>query len=158
MSKNNQASTILDTFVKADILTKSDKKLLVRFMERWELDAFHALLSTHILSEVELADHLAQCLSLERIGQITKEHFDSKGLGLVDYEMARRLSCFPLKISASSERRLRVAIADPTNTSAIEQLARSTQKEIEVCIATESEILNAVCNFYPFAKQFESLL
>lgn len=158
MSKNNQASTILDLFVKADLLTKSDKKLVSRFMERWDLDAYHALLSTHILSEEELANHLSHCLSLERLEQITKDQFDAGVIDLVDYLFALRWSCFPLRISPENERRFEVALADPTNTAAIEQLAKQTNKEIKISVATKSEILNAVCNFYPFEKQFESLL
>ncbi|MEN9677128.1 MAG: hypothetical protein RIS76_3024 [Verrucomicrobiota bacterium] len=62
----------------------------------------------------------------------------------VPEDMARRLRALPLSLSG---RRLTVALADPFNVLAIDELQRLTGLEIEVVTSTEREILNALDHF-----------
>lgn len=63
---------------------------------------------------------------------------------IIPSEVARRLRAFPFSLAGN---RLTVALADPFNVLAIDELQEVTGHEIEVVTATEREILNAIDHF-----------
>ncbi|WP_020675249.1 type II secretion system ATPase GspE [Geopsychrobacter electrodiphilus] len=141
-------------------------------MSNW-LKLGEILLQDEVLSAQNIEDALQrQAQDQQRLGQILMNHFGlSKNaltsalarqfglsylpqlkmagatelLGRLPLEYVREECIFPLEISKTY---LRLAMADPTNSTPINDLAALTGCHIEICLAPEEEILNAINRAY----------
>ncbi len=80
---------------------------------------------------------------------------DPKVADLVPEDLARRCTLLPLfKIG----NHLTVAVADPTDLMALDQVSLSSDCEIEVCVSAEEDIEQAIGEIYSAAKDVANLL
>ncbi|MCQ6273514.1 Flp pilus assembly complex ATPase component TadA [Bacillus sp. V3B] len=113
-----------------------------------------ALLQRGHLTEQQLIEVLEFQLEIPHIS-LYRYPFDTKLFNLIPKEMAKRNQLIPLKKDGD---RLFVAMADPMDFFAIDDLRLSTGFQIETAIATKDDILRAINKYYNIDEGFEELI
>jgi type IV pilus assembly protein PilB len=85
---------------------------------------------------------------------IENEPPDPEVLKILPYQKAKQYLAFPLKISGKT---LRVTMAEPTDTAAVEELQTAVRRGLSVCVSTEREIVEAYRKYYKIDdKEYKS--
>lgn len=113
-----------------------------------------ALLQRGYITEQQLIEVLEFQLGIPHIS-LYRYPFDTKLFSLVSKETAKRNILIPLK---RDEDKLYVAMADPMDFFAIDDLRLSTGFQIETAIATKDDILRAINKYYDIDEGFEELI
>lgn len=112
-----------------------------------------AFLQRGYITEQQLIEVLEFQLGIPHIS-LFRYPFDTKLFNLVPKEMAKRNLLIPLKKDGD---KLFVAMADPMDFFAIDDLRLSTGFQIETAIATKDDILRAINKYYNIDEGFEEL-
>ncbi|RLF58749.1 MAG: type IV-A pilus assembly ATPase PilB, partial [Thermoplasmata archaeon] len=81
------------------------------------------------------------------ISKITPE---PEALKLLPYETAKQFMAFPIAITGDT---LEVTMAEPTDTSAVEALQRTVQKDLKIGVSTEHDIVEAYKRHYGISDE-----
>ena len=106
------------------------------------------------LDENELTDFLSRQYGVPSIN-LDDFEIDPVVIKLIKRETAEKHSCIAINRAGSS---LIVAMSDPSNISAIDDLKFVTGYNVEVVVASESSIHSAIERYYEQQDQFEDLL
>ena len=71
-------------------------------------------------------------------------------LKLVPFETAKKYMAFPLTIKGDN---LVVTMTEPTDIGAVEEFQRETGKNLELCVSTENDIIEAYRDFYKISEE-----
>ncbi len=119
-------------------LSKDDRKVgLIR-----------KLLDQKIVPEQELLVILVRELKIPAI-DLTKYRIDEKLKSILSEKVARQYEVVPISCFANI---LTVAVSDPLNVFCIDDLSNITQKEVDIIIATPTQIKNALETYYATAS------
>jgi hypothetical protein len=100
-------------------------------------------------SEDQMVSALTQHLALPRV-KLAAVKIDPRAQKCVTRQIAEKLHVFPYELSGSGRSEVvTVAMSDPTDLSAVDQLAFHTGKRIKPMLAGDSEVLNAIHAHYP---------
>lgn len=113
-----------------------------------------ALLQRGHITEQQLIEVLEFQLGIPHIS-LYRYPFDVKLFNLIPKETAKRNRLIPLKKEGD---KLFVAMADPMDFFAIDDLRLSTGFQIETAIATKDDILRAINKYYDIDEGFEELM
>lgn len=113
-----------------------------------------ALLQRGYITEQQLIEVLEFQLGIPHIS-LYRYPFDTKLFSLIPKDTAKRNRLIPLKKEGD---KLFVAMADPMDYFAIDDLRLSTGFQIETAIATKDDILRAVNKYYDIDDGFEELM
>ncbi|WP_019154695.1 GspE/PulE family protein [Robertmurraya massiliosenegalensis] len=113
-----------------------------------------ALLQRGYITEQQLIEVLEFQLGIPHIS-LYRYPFDTKLFSLISKETAKRNRLIPLKKDGD---KLFVAMADPMDYFAIDDLRLSTGFQIETAIATKDDILRAINKYYDIDDGFEELI
>jgi len=102
------------------------------------------LIDQGLLTEDEIADVLAQQLSLERI-DLEKTFVEQDIARSIPKEVALKYTAIPIYMR---DDKLVVAMSDPLNMFAIDDICFITQKKIQPAVATKQQILKAIEIYY----------
>ncbi len=102
------------------------------------------LVEKNLLSEEHVIGILAKLLGITRV-DLFKERVTPEALDSIPAEIADRYRVFPVKIGPGG---LLLAMADPLDLSAIDDVSRISGKEITVAIASKKEIEQAARHYY----------
>lgn len=111
------------------------------------------LLEQGVITEQQLIEVLEFQLGVPHVS-LYRYPIDPKVLEIVSKQEATRHELMPLKQNGD---KLVVAMADPMNYFAIDDLRLSTGFQIEVAIATKNDILRAINKYYDFDEDVEEL-
>lgn len=75
---------------------------------------------------------------------------DPKAVELIPYEVAKKFMAFPFKLEGDA---LSIAMAEPTDTGAIENLQKEVKKSIEANVSTEKDIVDAFREYYKISDE-----
>ncbi len=103
-----------------------------------------ALVAQGIVSEQELLVLLVRELQIPSI-DVSKYRFDERLKSVINERVARLYNIIPISSFADT---LTVAVADPLNVFVIDDLRNITGKNVDVVVAAESQIRQAVDTFY----------
>jgi len=78
---------------------------------------------------------------------ITRETPQTEALEIMPYKVAKEYMAFPLRI-APSTKTLKVTMAEPTDTSAVEAMQAAVKMKLTVCVSTENDIVEAYRKHY----------
>jgi type IV pilus assembly protein PilB len=106
------------------------------------------LLKQGLVSEQDLLVLLMRELHIPSI-DLTKYRFDDRLKSVLPEKSARQYLVMPISLLGQT---LTVAIADPLNVFIMDDLRNVTGKEIEIVIASESQILRVIDQFYKSAS------
>lgn len=113
-----------------------------------------ALVERGVITEQQLIEVLEIQLGIPHISLFSYP-FDKNLLTLIPKEMARRHQVVPLKKEGD---KLFVALSDPMDFLAIDDLRLSTGFQIEVAIATKDDVLRAINKYYNSDEGLEEFL
>jgi type IV pilus assembly protein PilB len=83
---------------------------------------------------------------------ITRETPQPEALKIMPYEVAKEFMAFPLRI-APSTKTLKVTMAEPTDTSAVESMQAAVKMKLTVCVSTENDIIEAYRTHYEISDE-----
>lgn len=99
-------------------------------------------------NEDQMVSALTQHLALPRV-KLAEAKIDPRAQKCVSRQIAERLHVFPYELSGSGRSEVvTIAMSDPTDLSAVDQLAFHTGKRIKPMLAGDSEVLNAIHAHY----------
>jgi type IV pilus assembly protein PilB len=78
---------------------------------------------------------------------LTREVPQADALKIMPYEIAKKYMAFPLRIAPNTNT-LKVTMAEPTDTSAVEAMQAEVKMKLTVCVSTENDIIGAYRNHY----------
>lgn len=134
-----------EIFVERGVITV---KTLERVLARAKLRSkrFGAVLEDmELVTGEELADALAIQYNCKTVGNLSKMELSGELKQLIPLEVAIQNFLFPLKMEGQ---KLALAMADPTETRIVENIAASNGLKIFPYIATKKEIHTAICKHY----------
>src|SRR3989338_7617877 len=116
------------------------------------------LVGLGFLSEATIRDVLSENLGQEST-DLTNVIIDSASLGLIPKDVARRYQMLPLSVDKAN-RVLTLAIADPDNIIALDQVRALLNDEYRLItqLASESDILRAIDQYYGFELSIDGIL
>ncbi|RNB90561.1 type II secretion system protein GspE [Brevibacillus fluminis] len=112
------------------------------------------LLSQGYISETQLIEVLEFQLGIPHVS-LFKFKFDQSLTGIINESMAKRYQVIPLKKEGS---KLMVAMADPLDYFALDDLRMSTGFQIEQAIATRDDIQRAIMRYYSLQESVNELM
>jgi type IV pilus assembly protein PilB len=83
---------------------------------------------------------------------ITRETPQPEVFKIMPYEIAKEYMAFPLRITPSNNA-LKVSMAEPTDTSAVEALQAAVKMKLTVCVSTENDIIHAYRTHYQISDE-----
>ena len=101
--------------------------------------------------EMTIAKALQSQLSMEYI-QLTGIHIEKDITDLVSEQVLRKHQLIPFEFNSSDSNILRVAVADPLDLNAIDDIRMITNNQVEVVIAAPSEIVATIDRYYGNAQ------
>jgi type IV pilus assembly protein PilB len=104
-------------------------------------------------SEQEVTKALADASGLTFV-DLSRYEIDPNAATLLSEEIARKYTVIPVKMVG---KKLIVAVADPSNVLALDDLKIITQMDIEPVVATETDILSAIGQYSSMEKEVEEL-
>lgn len=116
------------------------------------------LVSLGFLSEATIRDVLSENLGQESINLATFI-VDPSAINLIPKDIARRYLLLPLSVDMANKQ-LTVALADPDNIIALDQLRALLKDEYQLNtqLASESDILRAIDQYYGFELSIDGIL
>jgi len=116
------------------------------------------LVGLGFLSEATIRDVLSENLGQEST-DLTNVIIDSASLALIPKDVARRYQMLPLSVDKAN-RVLTLAIADPDNIIALDQVRALLNDEYRLItqLASESDILRAIDQYYGFELSIDGIL
>ena len=103
-----------------------------------------SVLADDRVSEEGLADSLAAYARFPRVNLATA-NIDPDAVKLLPQDMARRYSCIPIRVEG---RHVLVAMANPTDYRAMQEIEFTVGKPLKVLVCTRTEISDAIEKFY----------
>lgn len=112
------------------------------------------LIEFGFVSEGGLVSILAEQLGLEFV-DLADAHIDASAVALVPEATARRHSCIPVGFD---ENVLVVAMADPANVVAVDDIRAMTKRDVRAVVATKADVLAAISRHYRLDHAAETLV
>ena len=139
---------ILKTLKALPNVNPADIDALIEVQQDKSISLVKALIKQGIISEQDLLVLLMRELHVPSI-DLTKYRFDEKLKNVIGEKTARQYLVMPISLLGNT---MTVAVADPLNVFVIDDLRNVTGKEIEIVIASESQILKVIDQFYKFCR------
>jgi len=138
---------ILKTLKSLPNINPADIDALLEVQQDKNISLVKALIKQGIISEQDLLILLMRELHIPSI-DLGKYRFDEKLKSVMSEKTARQYNVMPMSILGQT---MTVAIADPLNVFMLDDLRNVTGKEIEIVIASESQIQKSINQFYKSA-------
>ncbi len=129
-----------DALIRAGVISEEQLKVFMQPENSKSEPLGKVLIEKGIISEEELLKTIEKELKVRRIS-LADYHFDAETVGLITADMARRHLVIPLQRKGHQ---LVLAMADPLNLSAIDDVAMVTGEDVYPVLAAESEVLSAI--------------
>lgn len=105
-------------------------------------------------SELDIAQTLAFQLELPFL-DLSNDHIDREATKLISEKIASKHICIPISREGKV---LRLAISDPLNFYAVDDVRFSTGYSVQLCVSTFSDIVNAINKHYHLSEPLEAFV
>ncbi len=139
---------IIDSLIELKHIKKSDVVSAMELHESSGVSLDKILVEKGLISEQELMILLVKELNIPPIN-LAKYKLDSALQQIIPERIARQYRVVPISELGHT---ITVALSDPFNILALDDLKNITGRDIDVTIATETDISQAIDNFYGFKK------
>jgi len=140
--------TIEDVLVEAGLIDEARLRHVRRYARHEGVCLARAAVEIGGISDELLASTLASRLRVPRV-ELSRESVDEDALREVPHDLAEARRLLPLSIDNSGARRvIRVAMADPLDFDATEEIEMSTGCSVEPLVARVGELGDAVKRYY----------
>ena len=147
-----------ELLVSKGIITDDQLRIALLEQRRSGTPLGKLMVSLGFASENVLREALSENLGQDSV-DLSRVIADVQTIRLVPKEMAKRLLVLPIGLNLATKR-LTVAMANPNNLVALDQLRLQTkdQFEIETLLAAESDIVRAIDQYYGFELSIDGIL
>lgn len=155
-----------DLLIDAQVITEEQLKMALDSQKKNGRKLGEALIDLGFTNELEIAKALHQQLKLDLV-VLAERVIESDVLSVANEDLLRKYTMIPFEFKKNAPNVLRVAMADPLDMRAMDDIAIVTNCQIEVVIATPHDILSALDRYYGnievmkvaerFTKERESL-
>ena len=114
-----------------------------------------ALVDMGFITEQAATLALAEQLGIEVV-DLSETHFDPLAVSMIPESVARRNHCIPLVLD--DDGRLVIAMADPGNVVAVDDIRAMTRRDVRTVVATKADIAAAINRHYRLDSAAESLV
>lgn len=158
MSAVEKPKRIGDLLIEKGVLTQDQLSIALTEQKKSSSPLGKIIVSLGFVTEAVVRDALGEALGQESV-DLGKVVIDSEVLQLVGKDIARRYRILPLSVDKQKQT-LTVAISDIFNVVAIDQLRALLGGEYDIVpiLAGESEIENAIDQFYGFELSVDGIL
>ncbi|HEV3473313.1 MAG TPA: GspE/PulE family protein, partial [Actinomycetota bacterium] len=112
------------------------------------------LIELGFVPEGALVAILADQIGLDYL-DLTDTHIDVMAVALVPESTARKHSCIP--VGFDEQDRLILAMADPANVVAVDDIRAVTKRDVKPVVATKADVLSAIARNYRIDRTAETL-
>lgn len=112
------------------------------------------LIESGTISETDLVRTLARQVGLEYV-DLAEYHVDGSVVGLVSESLARRYQALP--IGWDDDGRLIVAMADPSNVFALDDIRAITRHEVRTVVATASQLAETIDRYHRLETEVDTV-
>lgn len=113
-----------------------------------------ALVELGYTTEEDIAKAIAKSTNLPYL-KLSEYKINPAAVALIPEDMARRYELIPIDIE---DNKLVVAMADPANVFAVDDLRIITGYEIKLVVSTESDVLNAISQNFQLDREVEEMM
>lgn len=144
-----------DVLVSAGVLSEETLKSALEEQKISKMRLGEVLLKNGWLTERQLADALSRQLKLPLVS-LSKFKPAKEAIKIIPEAVAQRLEIVPLAILESG--RIAIAMADPLNVLAVDELRMITNADFEINVATASDVRRALMNFYKVQSSLDAAI
>ena len=143
-----------ESFVEQKLITADQLKNAMSESEKEGEPLRHVLVKHGLVTEDDVADFFQEQMGIPRI-DLKSYLIDPKILNYIPENLAKKYHVIPLFKTGDT---LTVATADPMNVIALDELRARTKSNIEPAVATETELSNAINQYYGTGASIEDVI
>ena len=155
MSEDWRHLKLGDVLVSAGALSDETLKAALEEQKISRMRLGEILLKNGWLTERQLADALSRQLKLPLVS-LSKFKPTKEAIKIIPEAVAQRLEIVPLAILDSGK--IAIAMSDPLNVIAVDELRMITNAEFEINVATASDVRRALMNFYKVQSSLDAAI
>ena len=144
--------------VEKGVISEDQLRIALLEQSKRHLPLGRLMVGLGFLSEATIRDVMAESLGQESV-DLSSSIVDAAAIKLIPKDVARRFLLLPLALD-KNERTLTLAIADPDNIIALDQVRALIKDEYRLItqIARESEIIRSIDQYYGFELSIDGIL
>jgi len=149
-----QRKSLGESLVEQKLITDEQLKSAIRESENTNEPLRKVLVKMALVSEEDIVTFFEEQLGIPRI-DLRNYLIDAKVLSLIPESLAKKYNLIPLFKTGDI---LTIATADPLNVVALDEIRIKTKSNIEPAVATESELKNAITQYYGIGGSIEDVI
>jgi type IV pilus assembly protein PilB len=149
-----QRKSLGESLVEQKLITDEQLKSAIRESEKTNEPLRKVLVKMALVSEEDIVTFFEEQLGIPRI-DLRNYLIDAKVLSLIPEGLAKKYNLIPLFKTGDI---LTIATADPLNVVALDEIRIKTKSNIEPAVATESELKNAINQYYGIGGSIEDII
>lgn len=153
---SDKSDRIFEILRNRGLFSVATQKVAAGFMERWGVDAYRAVIETHLVEEGKLAEILSEEFKLPRQMRVRGLQVEKDIFDFIPYDVALEHTVFPFELK--SDGRLKIVIADPSVAERLGRIREISGRILEPYVGERSDIISAIQRHYPLSKQLPSLV
>ena len=148
---------ILNILSSSGYISETMRRTLDLFMDKWKCSGYDCLLETHLFTQTELADYLANHFKMDRIYNVSTIYVEPSVLKKIPFKQALEYNCLPLKFLNPEKSQLEVFLCDPTQEDVIQKIEELTACKLTIAIGELGDIQKAIRQIYPIESKIPML-
>jgi len=158
LPENPSGKPLGQLLVEKGVISEDQLRITLLEQSKRHLPLGRLMVGLGFLSEATIRDVMAESVGQESV-DLSNSIVDAAAIKLIPKEMARRFLLLPLALD-KNERTLTLAIADPDNIIALDQVRALIKDEYHLIIqiARESEIIRSIDQYYGFELSIDGIL
>ncbi|MGV7234686.1 MAG: GspE/PulE family protein [Nitrosomonadaceae bacterium] len=158
LSENPSGKPLGQLLVEQGVISEDQLRIALLEQNKRHLPLGRLMVGLGFLSEATIRDVMAESLGQESV-DLSSSIVDATAIKLIPKDMARRFLLLPLALD-KNEKTLTLAIADPDNIIALDQVRALIKDEYSLIIqiARESEIIRSIDQYYGFELSIDGIL
>ena len=158
LSDNPSGKPLGRLLVEQGVISEDQLRIALLEQSKRHLPLGRLMVGLGFLSEATIRDVMAESLGHESV-DLSSSIVDAAAIKLIPKDMARRFLLIPLALD-KNEKTLTLAIADPDNIIALDQVRALIKDEYRLItqIARESEIIRSIDQYYGFELSIDGIL
>lgn len=151
---NNKRKRIGDLLVEAGVLTEENLQKALAQQKQLNMKLGDVLITQRYISEQQFIEVLEFQLGIPHV-QLFRQKIDSKVIHIIPQKLAEQHTVLPLRAEGN---KLIVAMADPLDYFALDELRMSTGYRVEPAIASKEELQRAIKRYYGLQESVEQIM
>ncbi|MFH1710433.1 MAG: type IV-A pilus assembly ATPase PilB [bacterium] len=149
-----QRKSLGESLVEQKIISEEQLKSAIKESEKGNEPLRKTLVKLGLVSEEDIVTFFEEQLGIPRV-DLRNYLIDAKLIALIPENIAKKHTLIPLFKTGDT---LTIATADPLNVIALDEVKLKTKSNIEPAVATESEVRNAINQYYGISDSIENVI